>query len=626
MGQKIWKAPVARVFWAKAFSRISSPMLPSILGRISRNALLATLPLACAIPAYAQTSPSIPTREEIQRGVVQPNARPASEALNVESGFERAPCPLAEPQFAATRFTLKNVDFQGADGIDRALLADSFAQYVGKEQSVAIICDIRDRAASSLRAKGYLAAVQVPPQSIKDGVVQLDLLVARISSVQIRGDAGASEKLLARYIDKIASAPYFNAQEAERYLLLMQDIPGLDVRLALRPANGAQGDVIGEFSVIRTPIYADLAVQNLGSRSVGRFGGLASVRLNGLTGLGDETIISGFTTLDFDEQQVLQLGHNFKVGSEGLTIGADFTYSFSQPSIGLNGALESETLVADVNVTYPFVRSQASNVFGTFGLEYINQDVRFGDAPLTEDILSVLYGRFAFSAIHKPSISGRDGYTISEPKWSFSGDVEFRQGLGIFGASDGCGPALVRCLAPNAILPSRIEGDPTAFVVRANGQYEYRPVPELTLAFSPRLQYSPDALFAYEEISGGNFTVGRGFDPGTIIGDSGISARTELRYGSFIPSGPGKSAFQPFAFFDAALVWNEDTAFNGLDPQELYSIGAGLRANIRNSATLDAAIAVPLNRAGFQTETGDVRFLFTLTMQLSPWNWRGRAP
>jgi hemolysin activation/secretion protein len=548
--------------------------------------LLATLPLACAIPAYAQTSPSIPTREEIQRGVVQPNARPASEALNVESGFERAPCPLAEPQFAATRFTLKNVDFQGANGIDRALLADSFAQYVGKEQSVAIICDIRDRAASSLRAKGYLAAVQVPPQSIKDGVVQLDLLVARISSVQIRGDAGASEKLLARYIDKIASAPYFNAQEAERYLLLMQDIPGLDVRLALRPANGAQGDVIGEFSVIRTPVYADLAVQNLGSRSVGRFGGLA------------------------------------KVGSEGLTIGADFTYSFSQPSIGLNGALESETLVADVNVTYPFVRSQASNVFGTFGLEYINQDVRFGDAPLTEDILSVLYGRFAFSAIHKPSISGRDG----EPKWSFSGDVEFRQGLGIFGASDGCGPALVRCLAPNAILPSRIEGDPTAFVVRANGQYEYRPVPELTLAFSPRLQYSPDVLFAYEEISGGNFTVGRGFDPGTIIGDSGISARTELRYGSFIPSGPGKSAFQPFVFFDAALVWNEDTAFNGLDPQELYSIGAGLRANIRNSATLDAAIAVPLNRAGFQTETGDVRFLFTLTMQLSPWNWHGRGP
>lgn len=585
--------------------------------------LLPLLAISHFTPALAQVTPNIPTREEIQRGVVQPNARTPSEAISVDGDFERAPCPLAEPQFAATRFTLKNVDFQGADAIDRALLADSFAQYIGTEQSVAVICDIRDRAASALRAKGYLAAVQVPPQSIKDGVVQLDLLVARISSVQIRGDAGPSENLLARYIDKIASAPVFNSREAERYLLLMQDIPGLDVRLALRPANGTQGDVIGEFSVVRTPVYADLAVQNLGSRAVGRFGGLASVRLNGLTGLGDETVISGFTTLDFDEQQVLQIGHNFKLGSEGLTIGGNFTYSWSEPSVGLDGALDSETLVADLNLTYPLIRSQASNLFGTLGFEYIDQDVRFAGAPLTEDVLSVLYGRLGFSAVHIPSISGRGGYTINEPKWAVAGDIEVRQGLGILGASDGCGPGLIRCLTPDAIFPSRIEGDPTAFVFRASAQFEYRPVPEVTLAFAPRVQYSPDALLAYEEISGGNFTVGRGFDPGAIIGDSGVSARTELRYGSMIPSGPGESAFQPFAFFDAAFVWNEDTAFNGLDPQELYSVGAGLRANIRNSATLDASVAVPLNTTDFQTDRGDVRFLFTLTVQLSPWNWRG---
>lgn len=573
-------------------------------------------------PVAAQGVPGGVTREEIQRGDTDRAAPVQGQPITVDTEFERAPCPLAAPEFAATRFTLRNVQFNGPEAIDRALLTDSFADYIGQENSVSVICDIRDRAATALRQKGYLAAVQVPPQSISDGVVTLDLLVARMSRVEIRGDAGASEKVLARYIDKLSNQPVFNIVDAERYLLLMRDIPGLDVRLALRPANAAPGEVIGEFSVIRTAVFADVAVQNLGSREVGRFGGLARVRINGLTGLGDQTTISAFSTLDFDEQQVLQLGHRMTLGGEGLTIGGDFTYSWSEPSVGANGLLKSETLVANVDLRYPFIRSQAKNLFGTIGFEYIDQDVDFGAGALTRDTLSVLYGRMNYSQISSASITGRDGYSAIEPKWSFFTGLEVRQGIDVFGASEGCGPNFFNCIFGAVIPPSRIEADGTQFVFRGDARFDYRPTPQLALTLAPRVQYAPDPLLAYEEFSGGNFTVGRGFDPGAIIGDSGIGVRSEAAYGSLIPNGPKASAFQPYVFFDAAWVWNEDAAFNGLDPQDLYSIGAGLRTNIRNTATLDALVAVPLNAAGFQTSTGDVRFLFTLSVQLAPWNLR----
>src|SRR3546814_1919176 len=72
-----------------------------------------------------------------------------------------------------------------------------------------------------------------------------------------------------------------------------------------------------------------------------------------------------------------------------------------------------------------------------------------------------------------------------------------------------------------------------------------------------------DPLVAYEEFSGGNFTVGRGFDPGTVIGDSGVAVSTEARYGSFIPGNSKSFAVQPFVFFDAAWVWNKDSSFDG---------------------------------------------------------------
>ncbi|HWT41409.1 MAG TPA: ShlB/FhaC/HecB family hemolysin secretion/activation protein, partial [Sphingopyxis sp.] len=156
---------------------------------------------------------------------------------------------------------------------------------------------------------------------------------------------------------------------------------------------------------------------------------------------------------------------------------------------------------------------------------------------------------------------------------------------------------------------------PDAFLVRANALAEWRPTKLFTLSAAPRAQWASDPLLAYEEFSGGNFTVGRGFDPGTVIGDSGVAVALEARYGSFVPANTESFAFQPFVFFDAAWVWNKDSAFNGLNPQKLFSAGGGIRAAYGDLARLDVTMAVPLNRGGFLTEKPDPRLLVSLTTQ-----------
>lgn len=569
----------------------------------------------------AQTAPPVspPTREEIQRGLLDRSLPQSGRALSVGDEIERAPCPLASPEFADITFRLEAVEFANLIKVTPQELAPSYAGMIGREIPVSAICDIRDRAATYLREQGYVAAVQVPPQQIDDGTIRLDVLMARMAAVQVRGDAGPSEKLLTRYIDNIAAEPVFNSHQAERYLLLARDIPGLDVRLSLRPLQGQPGNVIGEFSVIRTPIFADVSVQNLGSRAVGRFGALARMRVNGLTGLGDETSFTAFTTLDLDEQQVVQVGHDMRLGSEGLTLGGNFTYSWTDPSIA-GADFRSETLVAGLDLTYPVIRSQAINLFATLGFEYIDQQVDFGALPLTEDTLSILYGRIAYNEISRASISGADGFSVIEPNWGMYASLELRQGLDIFGASEGCGLNFVRCATPGYIPPSRVEGDPTALVLRGEARFDYRPQPEVTFTLAPRFQYSPDPLFSYEEISGGNYTIGRGFDAGAVIGDSGVGVRAEFAYGSLVPEEPTASAFQPFAFFDAQWTWDQDRATRNLNPQKIFSVGGGLRATIRNAIRAEAYVAAPLNRTDFQTQTGDVRFLFNITAQLAPWN------
>jgi len=482
-----------------------------------------------------------------------------------------------------------------------------------------VVCDIRDRAATILRSAGYLAAVQVPPQTIESGNVKFDVLMARMTSVQVRGNAGPSEKLLQQYIEKLANQPVFNINLADRYLLLARDIPGLDVRLSLRPVSaesgGKPGDVVGEFNVVRTPIYADVNVQNFGSEEVGRFGGLARVRVNGLTGLGDETTISAYSTADFKEQIVLQAGHEFRVGGEGLKFGGNFTYAWTKPELPGGFPIESETLVAGVYATYPFLRKQSRNLFGTIGFEYINQDTDILNVRTNEDTLSIAYARMDFNAIEPGSISGRGGYSAFEPKWGMAGSVELRQGLGILGASEGCGPAFVRCIG-QTVIPTRADGDPKAFVLRGQAKLDYRPTPLLTFTLKPRFQWSPDALFSYEEISGGNYTTGRGFDPGSIIGDSGYGLQTEVSYGSLVPESPDAIAWQPYVFFDFMGVYNKGFPS---DPQRIYSAGGGIRATIGRHASLDVMAVVPFNKVFTQNRRDSARALMTLTIQLAPW-------
>lgn len=598
------------------------------MGRISVTKPAATSVLALALTLPALAAPSIafaqgqvaPTREEIQRQGIETELRGEANPVSVASEIERAPCPLAADQFADLTFTFAGAQFDGLSGIDAGLLTASYSDYVGQEIPVARICDIRDRAATILRAEGYLAAVQVPVQTIGEGTVRFDVLLARMQEVQVRGDPGGSSKVLEQYLAKLRSQEVFNANDAERYLLLARDIPGLDVRLTLQPLpaeqGGQPGDVVGVFDVVRIPVIVDANVQNFGSRQIGRFGGLARVRVNGLTGLGDETMFSAFAAEDFSEQIVLSGYHEMRLGSEGLTLGLAATHAWSQPDIAGDDLFETETSVASIYARYPIVRSQARNLTITGGADIISQEVEFSDLDFSEDDLRIAFARADFWGTDRESINGASGYSVFEPKFAYYASLELRQGIGALGASPSCGVGFADCLAPGVVPPSRLDGDASGFVARGEASVTYRPIPTLGFSARSRFQYSPDNLFGYEQFSGGNFTVGRGYDPGAIIGDKGIGFQFEVFQGSLVPKTPNAVAIQPFAFFDLATVSVNDLPDSS---DSLFSTGGGVRATIGRQAVVDLYVAVPLERTDFAASRGAARVLLSVTMQLEPW-------
>ena len=584
---------------------------PRRAGRLALCALISSQSTVAA----AQTPPPVPpTREEVTRPVTSPPG-PQSR-LEVEGGIERAPCALDGPEFRSIRFVMRGAQFEGPQGLTNADLTPSYAPYVGRDVPISTVCEIRDRAATILRDAGYIAAVQVPEQRIEGGTVRFQVLAARLTQVRVRGEATGAEKILAAYLNQLTKQPLFNRHEAERYLLLASDLPGYTVRLTLRPAGTAPGDVIGDVTVQRLPAYADFIVQNGGSEALGPWGGLARAQLFGLTGLGDRTTLSLFSTADLHEQQTVQVAHDMRLGSEGMSLSGAFTYAWARPHVP-NTAVLAKTLLGTVELGYPFVRRQSETVRGSIGMDVVNQDVRLNHIAITRDRLRVAFLRLGIDAM--ASNIGLQ-FSTAEPPWHFTGQVEVRQGLDAFGATRDCGPLGVNCLGAGNIPPSRLEGQADATVLRLTSYGELRPIPKLTFALGLRAQYTGKALLSFEDFSAGNYTVGRGYDPGALLGDRGYGTQLELRYGSRVPVSATRPAIEGYAFWDHAHVSHLASSIIVTQRQYLNSIGAGARVNW-NRFVLDAGLAIPLTHVGPLNRKPDPRLLISLTTRLWPWKY-----
>lgn len=560
-------------------------------------ALLASV----SVPAIAQQN-GLPTRQQIEL----PDRVTPPTAIDVRISDEASSAVLCPFDRADLTVRLDEVRFVG---VNNAPLPPEIGQLLAgivpstQERPISQLCELRDAAAARLSAAGYIAAVSIPPQEIsRDArIATLAVIPARLVGVEVIGDAGGYAKSLAARGERLKAIYSLRSGDVERELMLASDAPGLDVRMTLVSAGAVPGEVIGRIEVSKRDFEIVANVQNYGSRAIGRE--IASVRAEfyGLTGLSDVTFVGASSTGDFQEQWTLQGGHYFSL-DRGFTFGGSVVYAESRPGIGAID-LRANSLLAAIEAYAPVVRTVATRITFGGGLELINQESNVCgggiSVPLTRDQLRVAF--LKMDGTHRKL--RRDG----SEAFSLDGTLQLRQGLDILGASERGG-------ADGPYFPSNLEGDPTALVVRG-GLSARTQQGNFALLARVEGQYSASPLLGFEEYAVGNFTIGRGYDPATTLGDSAFGAR--LQPSLFLRAGEG--IFEPYLFADAVRIWNEDsiTAENG---RTLVSAGLGARVYIANRYVFDAGWARPFDKAlnipG--AERAPDRLLVSLTASFGP--------
>ncbi|QGN55302.1 ShlB/FhaC/HecB family hemolysin secretion/activation protein [Novosphingobium sp. Gsoil 351] len=572
-----------------------------------RKALFLVSVFGFSAAAQAQ---SAPTREEVNPEPPKREAQPGKVSVDSSAAFNRGPCPLDGSEL---RTTIPSVQFGGAGGKPLApelvpILANVRAP--AGEQPVRVICDIRDAANAALRQARYVATVQIPAQRLEGGPLQLEVVTAHIVETRVRGDAGPYEGLIEQRITALQSFDPLNEAQAERLLLLADDIPGLDVRLTLQPAGGAPGEVIGELTVDYHPFGVVVNAQNYNSKQLGRETVYARGELYGLTGLGDLTYLAGSTTVDFDEQKIVQVGHEMLVDQSGTSLALRATFADSRPTLP-SLDLRTKSWILNAELMQPLLRTVNENYYLGVGFERIDQRTDLGGAggraALNLDRISTIYMRFAGNA-RKLRGDGTEAVAVN-------GFAEVRKGLDLFNATK------TGVITKAGYAPSRFEGDAKAWVIRGQIDSKIGLGPIFELFGSARGQWTEQPLLNYDEFSIGNLTVGRGYDPGANTGDKAIAGTAELR--ANLPTGP-RVATQVFGFYDHVHLYNLDTGSTEAN-RRLNSYGGGVRVTLSGIARLDVTYAHPLDRpllTGASAKVPKDRLLVSLTAQLVPFGGR----
>ena len=579
--------------------------------------IVAGATLALPAPSFAQSAApqaTLPKELPLQAATPTDQLKPAqadqrapsTATVDAHGAFQPGPCPLPEN----LSVTIREVHFSAPGGGE---LPPELARLVADvrtdpaPQSVRVVCQLRDRAIERLRAARYVASVQIPPQKIDGGVLNLEVVSGHIVEVRVRGEPGPYRRLLERRIAALKAMDPLNEADAERLLLLAGDVPGLNVKLGLSPAGTRPGELIGDLDVNFRRVRVVANVQNYNSTPLGRESLYVRTELFGLTGLGDVTSIAGLASVDFKKQLIAQASHQMQLDSRGLTLAITGTFAESRPALtGLD--LRTISKVANIELAAPIHRGINTNINTMVGFEYAEQRTRVypggASQPLFRDRIAAVYSRFT-GTTRKMAI---DGHTL----YQFGGSLEFRKGLAILGANKTGAQ-----LDSGGYSPSRSEGSETAGVIRAdvNGQVGIGPVFELWAR--GHAQYTNRPLLNYDEFAIGNLTLGRGYDPGANSGDRMIGGSVEARANfRLAPTAHG----QIFGFYDVVKLRNLDS-FSTEANRTLRSVGAGFRLTAFGSARLEVTYAHPMDPpllTSTAIKRASDKVLASLTVQLVP--------
>lgn len=465
--------------------------------------------------------------------------------------------------------------------------------------TLGMIETVADTITQYYRERGFiLAKAYIPQQRVRDGVVNLTVLMGNLGEVRVENNQRYNDRTVERIFDGVLDKPV-KAGVIEERLFFVNDLPGLRARGFFEPGRQV-GDSRMVVNVTDERWFdANVRVDNHGSESSGEYRLYGDFYWHNPLGIGDQFQVGVLNSYEPDNSLYGMFRYrvpayftrlNFSVGASNN----DFVVGQSRSEDIDTANISGKSGVVDAAFDYQFLRTRLRNRSLHLKWAEIDSEMIFGDSGLgRESVVENVTLEYRFERLdEKRRLLHQGGVSVTKSHFAKRADQE--QEL--------------------EKSPELLNLDYTLLAFwRLPFTEVYTRVISRTSA-----QYSGVAMSSVNQFSLSGPRKARGYALNAFYADDGVHTGLDWIFPGLWPF---EESIQPMVFAD----YSYGRAYSVLDgvedsEGEFSNVGLGLRINVGNDMRGSISVAQPMSARNtaleeeeeMEVEEADVRLYFDL--------------
>ena len=489
-----------------------------------------------------------------------------------------------EPKIS-NNFIIKEVKLSFYDIKNQEEIRKICSEYVGKTINKNIVLDLERKIIKQLMMQDYLIP-QVKVTNNKN-ILNISLYVLSFDNAVILGD-GKNNTLLKQYVKKITSQNPAKVKYTQRYLTLINNLPGFKTHYKLNKTANNETEL--EVTTKKINIELSSGINNYGINTVGKTQVNGFTQANFTTNGSDSILIRAFTSNYYNRLYDFDIGYNRILNSEGTKV--DLLASRLVVNTTKDNEYPANDNVRDIvrgALIHHLYITENQDLEGEFGVTYNNVTINTVDGTTNNsrtDSREIYY------------------YADIGLKYTFQDNTENKSMLSLKYVQNISGN--FRKYEDGGVLDPSNEPNRHFNIIKFAAYRDQKLPKNFSLFTHVMANYSGNQLPFFERFTlGSERNFGRAYRFATLTATEMLGASVELRYLHKSEEAKIIEVIEPYLFHDNVYGGKQsnDTITN------LSSSGGGLRLKFINNLDFGIEVAVPgrkyykINGANRETDT-----------------------
>ncbi len=531
------------------------------MNHIIKQVAIFSLVSSTSLTSYGLLHDTISLNQNVQvMSVKERSGRPVVKALKINVPTAKLSKRAFKPFIAKKIHVMVNNVDANLDGLYKDL--------IGQEITSEIVTNLSNKVIDHYMKQGYLLPqIYISEHFLKDGFLELNVTFGNIDDVLIVGE-GENNKLIQEYAAKIVEEEHAKIGTVQKYLALMNKLPGYDAHYQLKK-EGNDNVLMIYTTKKKAAFYAGL--DNYGTNDLGKYQGTFIAEVYSPYNRGESLMVHGSTTNQPDRLNAYGVGYSQPLNNLGTK--AHLAASHSEDNSSRNEAVSTSNNKSDafrIALSHPLYLRASQDFEIEMGSNYreYNSYTNSNNVAQHETNSKYWTGDVGLKYSFKDMLNARSSINIT-----------FTQGI------DGKFYNYLN----DAPLPKK------HYNITSFNLYREQFLPKNFSLFAHMgAKYSANKVLPDSEkaVLGGR-EFGRGYDFATLDGTKMFAASLEARYTHTIDENKYVEHIQPYLFHDIGHVGkqNSDTTIS-----KLRSVGGGVRFKLSHAIDLGVEVAEPLKK------------------------------